>query len=165
MLVLMLFGSLIPLTTFICPALAGFLLVPTVREWGRHSGLCLYAAVAFLSLFLVADKEVALLFILLLGPYPLLQPIFQKLPLILAVICKLIVFNLLLLLTYGLLLFVLMPTVLVAEFNTYSSLTLLVLLILANLTFSLYDLLLSRFSRLYETRFQTWLFHPRRNKK
>ena len=63
---LMLVGTLIPLSTYIAPMLAGALAAPVVWELGAGSGWLLYAAVSLLSLFLATDKEAALLYVLLL---------------------------------------------------------------------------------------------------
>ena len=45
----MLLGTLIPLSTYICPMLAGALAIPVVWELGAGSGWLLYAAVSALK--------------------------------------------------------------------------------------------------------------------
>lgn len=74
MIAVMLLGTMIPTTTYICPALAGVLLLPVVWEFGFRTGALLYLAVALLSLILSPNKEAALFFVLLFGWYPLLVP-------------------------------------------------------------------------------------------
>lgn len=61
-LALMLAGGFLPLATFAAPAFAGLLLVPVAIECGVKAGLLAYAAIGLLALFLVADKEMALIF-------------------------------------------------------------------------------------------------------
>ena len=46
MIAVMLLGTMIPTTTYICPALAGVLLLPVVWEFGFRTGALLYLAVA-----------------------------------------------------------------------------------------------------------------------
>lgn len=48
MVALMLFGTMIPTATYICPALAGILIIPVVWEFGFRTGGVLYVAVALL---------------------------------------------------------------------------------------------------------------------
>lgn len=67
MIAVMLLGTMIPTTTYICPALAGVLLLPVVWEFGFRTGALLYLAVALLSLILSPNKEAALFFVLLFG--------------------------------------------------------------------------------------------------
>ena len=112
MIAVMLLGTMIPTTTYICPALAGVLLLPVVWEFGFRTGALLYLAVALLSLILSPNKEAALFFVLLFGWYHLLRPKLQNLrrkPW--RIILKLLLFNLALAVIFALLLFVfVMPT-------------------------------------------------------
>ena len=67
--------------------------------------LTAYGAVSLLSLLFVPDKEVALVFVFLLGYYPLVKPRFERirLPLV-RVLCKLLLCNGAVLTMYGLVL-------------------------------------------------------------
>mgnify|MGYP003219509060 FL=1 len=75
---LMLLGAVIPIAMFIAPALAGFLIATVCVECGRTMALTAYAAVSLLALLFVPDKEVALIFVFLLGYYPLVKPRFDR---------------------------------------------------------------------------------------
>lgn len=166
MLVLMLLGSMLPLATYLSPLLAALMLVPVLREYGGQAGGTLLGSIAVLGLLLVPDKELALLFALLFGPYTLLQPKIERLPTTpLRYPVKFLLCNLLLVLVYALLLFVLAPTALVAEFQAYSVPVLALLWLVCNAVFFLYDLLLRRCIILYEQRLRQRLFHPKRNKQ
>ena len=66
-------GSILPAATFCCPLLAMLCMLPVVEEYGTKTALLLYAAISLLALLLVADKEVALLYVFL-GWYPALRP-------------------------------------------------------------------------------------------
>lgn len=162
MIALMLLGTLIPLSTYIAPMLAGALAVPVVWELGAGSGWLLYAAVSVLSLFLAPDKEAALLYVLLLGWYPVLRPRLQHIarrPLRVAV--KLALFNLALCAVYALLFFVLVSPDLQAEAAEWTVPLLAGMLALGNVTFLVYDLLLARLTDRYVTRLRPRLFfHP-----
>ena len=159
MIAIMLLGTMIPATTYICPALAGVLLIPVVWEFGFRTGGLLYLAVALLSLFLTPDKEAGLFFVLLFGWYPLLRPKLQhirrKLP---RVILKLALFNLSLVAIFALLLFVFVMPDLQADAQTWTGLLLVGMLLLVNVTFLIYDTLLARVSDLYVCRLRPKLF-------
>ena len=67
--------------------------------------LTAYAAVSLLALLFVPDKEVALIFVFLLGYYPLAKPYFERIrPALLRAVCKLLLCNGGILAMYGLVL-------------------------------------------------------------
>lgn len=70
-LVLMLLTAVIPIMDYGLPAICGFLTTLVVIECSeRMAGIC-YGAVAVLSLVLVPSKESAILYLILLGWYPI----------------------------------------------------------------------------------------------
>ena len=73
-----LLGAIIPIAMFIAPAVAGFLIATVCAECGRTMALTAYAAVSLLSILFVPDREVALIFVFLLGYYPLVKPCFER---------------------------------------------------------------------------------------
>ncbi len=166
MIIVMLLGSIVPIASLLCPAIAGLFLIPAIRECGMHNGISLYGATAILSLILLPDKEVALLFTMLLGPLPLLQPLLNRIsPYPLRLLAKLLVCNLLLVLCYTLLLLVLAPAGLAAELGAYSRGMLSLLLVLFNVMFIVYDICIAKITFLYECKLRNRLFNPKRNKK
>ena len=90
---LMLLGAVVPVM-FIAPAVASLLIATVCVECGKTMALTAYGAVSLLSLLFVPDKEVALVFVFLLGYYPLVKPRFERirLPLV-RVLCKLLLCN------------------------------------------------------------------------
>ena len=86
---LMLLGAVVPVLMFIAPAVASLLIATVCVECGRTMALTAYGAVSLLSLLFVPDKEVALVFVFLLGYYPLVKPRFERirLPLV-RVLCS-----------------------------------------------------------------------------
>lgn len=158
MLVVMLLGTMLPFATYICPALAGALSIPILWEFNKKSGFVLYLAVALLSLILAPDKEAALLFVFLLGWYPILRPSLQhikKAPLRIA--AKLLLFNAAICIVYALLLF-LLTSDLQADSASWTLPLLVGMLLLGNVTFLVYDILLSRLTNLYVMRLRSKLF-------
>lgn len=164
MVITMLLGSILPLTTILCPAIAGLFLISASRECGFGSALMLYLSVSILSLLFVPDKEVSLLFSLLLGPYPLLRPYFNRISLKpLRIIIKLLFCNILVFCVYILLLFIFTPGAFEIESLRNSTAMLLLLLIMANLIFLVYDTVLHRIAFLYEFKFRNKLFRIERH--
>lgn len=158
MLVLMLFGPLVPASSLSCPALAGILLIPVLWEFGAKPGGLVYLAVSLLSLFLCPDKEAAVFFVFLFGWYPLLRPRLQHLrsrPL--RVLLKLVLFNVSVILAYVLLLFVLLPEA-QEDFLQDGWPLLAATLLLGNATFLLYDFALARLTDFYVYRMRAKLF-------
>ena len=106
---LMLLGTIIPIAMFIAPAVASFLIATVCMECGITMAWTAYAAVSLLGLLFVPDKEIALIFTVLLGYYPLVKPKFDRIrPRALQLVCKLLLCNAAVLAMYGLLL-VLVP--------------------------------------------------------
>ena len=89
---LMMTGGLIPVLTYCSPLLAGVLLIPVLREYGRRWALLVWAVTALLCLMLCTDKEAAF-FYLFLGYYPVLKTLLERVkPRGLALFCKLLFF-------------------------------------------------------------------------
>jgi len=148
-LVMMLTGGILPFATFAAPAIAGLLLVPVAIEFGRKTGCLLYIAVALLSLFLLPDREMSLIFLFLLGYYPLLKVTLERIRnLVIRWAVKLAVFNGSVGVMYTLLLFVFPLDALVEELGGGGAYVAL-LWGLGNVTFILYDIAIARIVALY----------------
>lgn len=148
--VMMLAGGILPLATFAAPALAGILIVPVALEFGQGTGYLLYAAIGLLSLFLVPDREASLIFVFLLGFYPLLKARIERLRARAAQwAVKLAVFNVCVVAMYAVILFLFPIGAVVEEFERMGVPFAGVLLGLGNLTFVLYDVAVARIIGLY----------------
>ena len=91
---LMLLGAVVPVLMFIAPAAASLLIATVCMECGMKMALTAYGAVSLLSLLFVPDKEVALVFVFLLGYYPLVKPKFERIrPKLLRGVCKLLLWR------------------------------------------------------------------------
>ncbi|MBR3076971.1 MAG: hypothetical protein IKH07_03510 [Oscillospiraceae bacterium] len=146
--VLLLLGGVIPVGTYIAPMLASLPLIVLLAELPK--GLCFgwYAVVAVLGVILCPDKETAFVFVFL-GWYPVAKPALDRLPRLPRIAAKLLVFNLAVAALYALLILVFRLEALVQEAKETGLVLLLVLLVLGNVTFLLYDILLNRLTVLY----------------
>lgn len=145
--VILLLGSLIPIGTYVAPMLASFLLVPLLAALPKGLCLCWYAAAALLAVLLCPDKETAFVFVFL-GWYPIARPGLDRLPRLLRIAAKLLLFNAAVAALYALLILVFQLEALVEEARETGTLLLLVLLLLGDLSFLLFDLTLRRLAKL-----------------
>ena len=145
--VLMMAGSWIPAATFCCPVLASLPVLLTERKLGCRSALLCYAAGAILSVLLAADKEAAMLY-LCLGYWPAVKPRFDRIRLpALRWLAKLAVLQGAMIVCYGTLLLIMTDGLELAP----DGLTVL-LWAMGNVTFILYDLVLSRLTKILDRR-------------
>lgn len=146
----MLIGSFLPIATFMAPIFAGICLIPLAIELGAKTALLAYLAVSLLSLFLVADREMALFFIFLFGYYPILHPRLQKIkhkaP---RVFVKLLLFNATVAAVYSLLLFLFTVPALREEFSNQAPWFWGLVLVVGNITFLVYDILVDKMRFVY----------------
>ena len=80
-LVLMLLTGVLPFGTYALPCFAGILLTSIVIEFGIPWAIGVYVGVSVLSFLLVSDKEAALYYTLILGIYPILKSLFERIKL------------------------------------------------------------------------------------
>ena len=144
--VIMCMGGLIPVATFICPMMCIILLTVVRQRCGNRIAWAWYSAVTILSLLLGPDKEAAAVFAFL-GYYPILKPVFDKLPL--RWLWKGIYFNVVILAMYWLLMNLFGMAALAAEFKEMGTILVTVTLLMGNVTFFMLDSLLKvRFSKI-----------------
>ena len=148
---LMLLGAVIPIAMFIAPAVAGFLIATVCVECGMQMALTAYAAVSLLVLLFVPDKEVALIFTVLLGYYPLAKPKFERIrPALLRCVCKLLLCNGAVLAMYGLI-YLLVPMGSISqELRATATAAALATLAMGNVAFLLYDRALHNLLQVYQ---------------
>ena len=136
---------------FIAPAVAGFLIATVCVECGRTMALTAYAAVGLLAVLFVPDKEVALIFVFLLGYYPLAKPWFERIrPAALRGLAKLALCNGAVLAMYGLV-FLLVPAGSISqELRATATAAALATLAMGNVAFLLYDRALHNMLLMYK---------------
>ena len=139
--VIMSLGGLIPVMTYVSPMLCALLLKIVLELCGVRIAWAWYGAVALLSALLSADKEAAAVFIFL-GYYPIVKPKLDGLRF--PWLWKLVLFNVSVGVMYFLLLQLFGMAQLRAEFEEFSTVMLIVMLLMGNVTFFLLDRLLQR---------------------
>jgi hypothetical protein len=138
--VIMCMGGLIPVATFICPAVCMMIQAVVLRRCGRRFAWAWYGAVAILSLLMGPDKEAAAVFVFL-GYYPILRPWLNKLrP---DWLFKGLYFNAVIAVLYTLLLKVLGFAEILEDYAEMGAVMTVAMLIMGNITFFLLDRLLS----------------------
>ena len=140
-LVIMNLVGLIPVATYVCPALCMIILSVVLKLCGRRIAWAWYGAVAILSLLLAPDREAAAVFFVL-GYYPILKPALDQLRF--GKFLKLLLFNSVILLMYWLLIRLFGMEQLAKEYLEMGILMTLVTLILGNMVFFMLDRILSR---------------------
>ena len=158
-LTVMLLGYLVPFATYIVPAFSGALLMPMTYEYGQKTGFVLFGAVSVLSLLLVSDYEIVFMFIFVFGSYTVMKMTVDRMKnKALRMAVKFLYVNLALVISYGILLFIFPVTVIVNEFREYSAGFIILLAVMFNVTFFLYDKILEKLLIIYVSRFRKVIY-------
>ena len=142
---IMCLGGLIPIATFTTPVISMLILAYVTKICGKRIGWAWYGAVAILGLMLAPDKEAAAVFAFI-GFYPIVKPAFDRMKL--GLILKVILFNGLILIMYGLLIYIMGMDQLGEEFREMGQIMTVITLILGNAVFFLLDKVLLRFQKI-----------------
>lgn len=147
-LVLMLLTGIIPVGTYAFPCFAGVLLTAIVIDFGIPWAISVYAGVSVLSFLIVSDKEASLYYVLILGIYPILKSLFERIKLKwLGFMLKLLYFNLMAVIAFFISIYVL--SVPAESFSIFGVNMPLVFLLLGNAVFVVYDICVTRLIYLY----------------
>lgn len=138
--VIMCMGGLIPVATFICPAVCMMIQAVVLRRCGRKVAWAWYGAVAILSLLMGPDKEAAAVFVFL-GYYPILRPKLNRMKP--NWLWKGLYFNAVIAVLYTLLLQVLGMAEILEDYAEMGTVMTVAMLIMGNITFFLLDRLLA----------------------
>ncbi len=139
--VLMFLGNILGLGMYLVPMIIGMFLTFIGSTWGKKFQILLWLAIGFLSLILVPAPEQNLMFLGLFGWYPILWPALQKLPRVSRIAVKFLIFNVVVVGLEALIILVLVP-------ETLGTALTVLLLVLGNITFFIYDLAIPRFEYL-----------------
>lgn len=144
-LLLMLLTSLFPFTEFAFPAMAGVVLIAVVIENGTSAAVLVYAAVSLLSIFTIPSKVSAAAFTVFFGYYPILKAYLEKIRLrVLEYLAKFFVFNFSMAGSYWVLIVLLGLGEMMEDTGMFGKYSLLVLAVLGNVMFFVYDIAVSR---------------------
>lgn len=139
--------SFFPYLTYAVPAVAGLFIMVVVIEIDKKYALLSYVASSFL-VFLFAENESKLMYIFLLGYYPILKAVIdKKTGKVLQWILKIITFNISVLLVYFV--FASLFGVDVESFGTFGKFSAVIFLIFGNFVFVLYDITVSKMAMFY----------------
>lgn len=153
-LLLMFMTGLVPFSSYMFPALAGIILVAAAEENGVKAALTVFAVTSLLALMIVPDRSAVMMFILLLGYYPILRPSFQRLPRLIRVVAKFLFFNLMIVVFYYIMKYVFMIPDMLEGWGEFGKYTMYFAFALANFTFCMYDFLLAQVTFLYANWFR-----------
>ena len=157
-LTLLALGSVLPLATYAAPMLAALALIPLVQDTPPRCAWLTWAATALLALMLLPDRELALVYTLVLGPYPMLKKRLDKLPgRLLRLAAKLAAFNAAALACYGLLLAVFPMPGLREEFAAGGAALAAAALAVGNAAFAAFDAVLAVLAVFYRRRLRPLL--------
>lgn len=161
-LVSMFLAGVLPALYLVLPMIAGMLLMIIAAEVGKRWALMTYISVSLLSMIITFDKEAALIFIMLLGHYPILRLYIEKLrSKLLMLIIKLAVFNVCAVSYFYVTVYIFGIEEMVDEFERFGKYAMAVVLLICNLIFLMYDFCLRSFYDTYRKR----LMHKLKRKK
>ena len=153
-LVLMLLTYINPFLTYTSPPFAGILLIIIMIEVGYGWAFGTYSAVSLLAMFLLSDKEAAVMFVLFFGYYPMLRELLeQKIKAkSLRFIIELILYNVSIALSVVICMYVF--AIEYDDFGDFGQFSLIITAVLMNIIFVLYDFLLGKLIFAYHLRWQ-----------
>lgn len=146
----MFLAGIMPAFYLILPMAAGVLLMIIAEEVSISWAWLTYISVSILSMFMTADKEAALVFVMVFGHFPILRLYLEKIKLKgLRWIIKLIIFNLCAVGFFYVTVFIFGIQQMLEEMNEFGKYGAVILLALCNIIFILYDMNLWAFYRIY----------------
>jgi len=131
---------------YISPMIAGFLLLPIGKKYGAKYQWMLWSTVSLLCFMLVPNVEENLMYFSLFGLYPILYPYFERMTSKLKWLCKLLYFNIIVVAVEALVMLVLVP-------EAMGPVMAVILLLMGNAIFIMYDFLLPRSELLFRKYF------------
>ncbi len=139
--------SYFPYLTYAIPAIAGLFIMVIVIEVDVRWATLGYLVSAFIT-FLMAEPEAKMLYIMFFGYYPIIKAIFEKTTSrFLEYVLKFAVFNIAVILSYTLVVAVF--GISLEDMDDFGKYTGLVLLVVGNIVFPIYDICVSRMAQYY----------------
>lgn len=154
----MFLSGIMPMFYLILPMIAGILLMIIAEEVSLSWAWLTYIAVGILSLFITADKEAALVFIMIFGHFPIIRLHLEKVKLkVLRWLIKLAIFNACAISFFYVTVYVFGIKQMLEEMNEFGRYGAVILLVLCNIIFVLYDLNLYLMYGIYKIKFMPLL--------
>lgn len=152
-LVLMISVAVVPFLTYALPAVAGVLIIFIVVEIDRKWAFGVYATVAILGMILVPEKEVAVMYLVLFGYYPIIKSLIEsKFPAVIEWIIKIVCFVATMAGSYYLMMKFMGVTI--DEVDEWGVMAYPILLGMGTLAFIIYDIALTKIITLYIEKWQ-----------
>lgn len=149
-LLLMFCSGILPMLDYTIPAFAGFMMVVMAVEANMKWAVGTYIAVSFLCIFMTPNYEASILFIILMGYYPILKIYLdnqKNKPLI--YIIKLLIFNTAAIIFFTIFQYVFSNGNMLEGLERFGKYAALILLAAANVAFLIYDYMLSQLTDIY----------------
>lgn len=141
--------SYFPYMTYGIPAIAGLFVMIAVIETDLRWSLGVYASSSII-VFIIAEPEAKIFYVMLFGLYPILKSIFERTKSrVLEYVLKFAFFNVAALCGFGVSVLLGVPMEDMGDFGKYTAA---VLLVLANIAFLLYDFAITRVAAFYIAR-------------
>lgn len=157
-LVLMISVAIVPFMTYALPAMAGALMIFVVMEIDKKWAFGVYATVAILGIFLVPEKEVAVMYLAFFGYYPILKAIIEsKLHSVFEWLLKLLSFLTTMVVSYYLMMKLM--ALQIDEMEEWGNMAIPILLGMGTFAFIMYDIALTKLITLYNLK---WRKHFKR---
>ena len=139
-----------PYLTYAIPAIAGLCVMAVLLEFGPQWAVLSYA-VSSVIVFLIGEPESKFMYVFLFGYYPIVKSVIEKIgKQIVEWVLKFLVFNLAILIVYGL--FSGLFAISADDFPFLKQYGIPILIILANIVFAVYDIAVARMSVFYFNR-------------
>ena len=152
-LVTMFLAGVLPALYLVLPMIAGMLLLIIAEEVSIGWSFLTYISVSLLSLIITFDKEASLIFIMLFGHYPILRLYIQRIKLrLLRTVLKLAVFNACAVAYFYATVYLLGVEGMLDDFDFFGRYAVLVVLVMCNLIFVMYDFCLMNVYSIYKYR-------------
>jgi hypothetical protein len=146
----MFLSGIMPFFYLILPMVAGIFLMIIAEEVSMGWAWLTYTSVSILSMLITADKEAALVFVMLFGHYPMVRMYLENLKFKpLRYIIKLAIYNICLISFFMVTVFVFGLDQMLTDMNDLGKYGGLILLVLANIIYVLYDFNLGALYVLY----------------
>lgn len=146
-------STILPYLELVIPAFAGSLLIIFLAEGNVKWSVLVYITVSILSFIVVPNKEAVLMYIFFFGYYLIVKYVLEKkLNKKICLFIKLLIFNVSMIVSNVLLIYVF--NIPFEEMERYGKYGVIILLILANIFFVIYDISLNKYIILYNVRFR-----------
>ncbi len=140
-------GSVIEVLDYTVSALGGIIVTLATVEYGSRAGIAVWLGSSVISLLLFPSNLSSLLFVLFCGWYSLVKSVFERQKRIISVVLKALTFNL----SLAVIAFI---TIKLLISEAVSLPVIIAMVLIANVTFFIYDLLLNRLILLYVLKYR-----------